>query len=629
MTRPVSALDRAAYALFSRRADAPRHDRDRERYRGSGVQVPFDVFVARLHALAWLVAALAGPTAAALAPLAVAALPGVALGPGSAGTVSGTTAVGSGGVSMLAFHAGTFAVGAFVGQRGTTALGGRYLAWRARARRIGIQRTLPGAVRYLRALSTGTDDRRTMLAKVAENRDAYGATADAAGAVLAKAELTGSLNEGLRLVARDTPSQDTLAPFLMKFREHATQGPEELSRYLRMESRMLGHRQARERERASGFLELVAELFVVLLVLPALLVVVLSVMSVLTPSLNQPIGGPFAGTPLGAVTPRALIVYGAAAFVAAVGALSAAVVVSLRPVAATPEYERPHGVGATFASALSNPASASVVAAALAAGLVVLAWATGASALAALTVGYVAYAVPVGVVATRRARRDDAKDRELKDFVHAVSGHVSLGRPFPDAVARVADEVDLGPLDADVADLAFAAGLTSTDGDLRTAALDRFVERVGTPLAEQTMRLVTGALDAGSDTETVFETLQTEVGRLHHEKQSLRDEMLVYAAVGWTTAILVVGIVVAVNLYVLDSFAQLSAVSTPGTGFVLDPDAVNVSREHRRFYVVTQATMLASGWFAGAASRGKYDALLHSGLLVAFAYAVFTLGGVL
>ena len=127
----------------------------------------------------------------------------------------------------------------------------------------------------------------------------------------------------------------------------------------------------------------------------------------------------------------------------------------------------------------------------------------------------------------------------------------------------------------------------------------------------------------------MFETLQTEVGRLHHEKQSLRDEMLVYAAVGWTTAVLVVGIVVAVNLYVLDSFAQLSAVSTPGTGFVLDPDAVNVSREHQRFYVVTQATMLASGWFAGAANRGAYDALLHSGLLVAFAYAVFAAGGVL
>jgi archaellum biogenesis protein FlaJ (TadC family) len=600
----LSALDRAAYALFSRRADARRHDRNRERYRGSGLQVAFDVFVARLHALAWLLAVLAAPTAAALTPVAF------ELRPIAAPPVALQVALG--------------VVAAAVAYRSTLAVGARYLGWRARARRLDVQRTLPGAVRYLRALSTGTDDRRTMLAKVAENRDAYGATADAAGAVLAKAELTGSLNEGLRLVARDTPSQDTLAPFLLKFREHATQGPEELSRYLRMESRMLGHRQARQRERATGFLELVAELFVVLLVLPALLVVVLSVMSVLTPSLNQPVGGVFGG-----VTPRAVIVYGAAAFVVGVGALAATIVVSLRPVAATPTYDRPRTVVETFASALSNPASASVVALPLAGGVATVAWAVGANPIAAVTVAYVAYAVPVGVVAARRARRDDAKDRELKDFVHAVSGHVSLGRPFPDAVSRVAAEVDLGPLDVDVADLAFAAGLTTTDGDLRTAALDRFVARVGTPLSEQTMRLVTGALDAGSDTETVFETLQTEVGRLHHEKQALRDEMLVYAAVGWTTAVLVVGIVVAVNLYVLDSFAQLSAVSTPGTNFVLDPDAVNVAREHQRFYVVTQATMLASGWFSGAASRGTYDALLHSGVLVAFAYAVFTVGGLL
>jgi len=33
--------------------------------------------------------------------------------------------------------------------------------------------------------------------------------------------------------------------------------------------------------------------------------------------------------------------------------------------------------------------------------------------------------------------------------------------------------------------------------------------------------------------------------------------------------------------------------------------------------------MLACGWFAGAANRGRYDALLHSAALVAVAYLVF------
>jgi hypothetical protein len=251
----------------------------------------------------------------------------------------------------------------------------------------------------------------------------------------------------------------------------------------------------------------------------------------------------------------------------------------------------------------------------------------GARPVTVVLLAYAAYAVPVGVVSVRRARRDDAKDRELKDFVHAVSGHVNLGRPFPAAVELVAREVDLGPLNEDVADLALNLNLTTRDPDgevrdLRAAALERFVDRVGTPLAEQTIGLVAGALDAGSDAGTVFDTLQTEVGRLYHEKRNLRSNMLVYVAVGWTTALLVVGITVAVGMRVFDGFAQLASVSATG-GYVLEASAVDLARARYRLYVVTQATMLGSGWFAGTASRGRYEALLHSGILVLACHAVF------
>jgi len=97
--------------------------------------------------------------------------------------------------------------------------------------------------------------------------------------------------------------------------------------------------------------------------------------------------------------------------------------------------------------------------------------------------------------------------------------------------------------------------------------------------------------------------------------------MLVYVAVGWTTALLIVGITVAANQYVLDGFAQLSTVGDAAVA--LDPGAVDPARDRYRFYLVTQATMLACGWFAGAANRGRYDALLHSAALVAVAYLVF------
>jgi hypothetical protein len=124
----------------------------------------------------------------------------------------------------------------------------------------------------------------------------------------------------------------------------------------------------------------------------------------------------------------------------------------------------------------------------------------------------------------------------------------------------------------------------------------------------------------------VFDTLQTEIGRLYHQKRALRSSMLVYVAVGWTTALLVVGITVGVAAYIFDGFAQLSDVAGQ-SAYVLQAGAVDVERERYRIYVVTQATMLASGWFAGTASRGRYEALLHSGLLVGLCWAVFAGAG--
>lgn len=631
--RRLSLLDRALYALFARHADGWKHATARRRYRATDLQTSFDVFLSRLYAVSWFFASVACTLVVGF----LLAVPDRTLESVDAVLLRIANLRGLASVSRF-WLAITLAAAVAVAVKAVTIrLGIVYLRWLATARRDDIERTLPGAVRYLHSLSSGSDDARGMLRRTAHN-DAYGESAVAFRKALNTAELTGSLDAGLRRVARDTPSRELLSPFLLKFREHAMQGEDALESYLRMESRMLSHRQERARKRASGYLELLSELFVVLLVLPALFVIVLTVMSVLTPGLAEP-----TSTPFGPISLRALAVYGSAGFILLVGLAAVLVVESVRPDDQHTSYVRPSGAGATLRTVPTNPASAAAVLALPAAAVAVVASQSGAGVVNATLSGYVAYALPVGLVAVRRARLDDAKDREIRDFVHAVSGHVSLGRPFAEAILIVAREVDLGPLDDDVADLGFNLGLTSApDGvgtqriaegspssgvpDRRTAALGRFVDRVGTPLGEQTVGLVTGALDAGSETETVFENLQSEIGRLYHERRSLRSAMLVYAVVGWTTAILIVGIVVAVNQYIVDGFTQLS--TTPGSaGFALDPATIDPDRDAFRFYVVTQATMLASGWFAGIASRNRYEALLHSGVLVVICYLVFAGAG--
>jgi len=615
----LDALDRGLHALFARHAERPRHERHRTYFRGADLGIAFEAYLARVYGLSWVlgVAALAGATAL------VALVPAAALA-AAARIVS--SALPASVTPLPTVPQSALAVGAGVGcgllvKRAVVAGGGLYLRWVAAARRSAIDRTLPGAVRYLRALATGGDDHRAMLRKVAE-RDAYGETAAALQRVLNRAAVSGSLDSALREAARDTPSRGLFSPFLLKFREHANTGTDALRNYLRMESRMLSHRQDRERQRASDFLELLAELFIVLLVLPALTVIILTVLAVLAPGLSEPVELPLVDA---APTVRALLVYSSAAFALLVGACAAVMIEHIRPPdQAPPAYERPGGLD-TVRTVAINPASAlppAALAGLLAAGALA---ALGTDPVVTLLGGYVAFGLPVGLVAVRRARLDDAKDREVKDFVHAVAGHMSLGQPFGEAVAVVAREVDLGALQGDVDDLAFTLSLSGTpdDGAVRREALDRFVDGVGTPLAAQTVGLVTGALDVGGETEAVFDTLQTEVGRLYHAKKKLRNTLLVYVAVGWTTALLVVGISVAVNAYVLDGFAQLSTVSSSSGGVAIAADAIDPARDRYRFYVVTQATMLACGWFAGAASRGVYEALLHSAALVAVCHLVF------
>ena len=613
----ASSLDRVLYALFARHADDRRHVRDRKRYRGTDMRLSFDVFLARVYGLSWAVAL------AVTLPSVVVAVTLVDAAPVSVAGVVGTLPLAQFGLPTPSTTVVMAVAGLAVGGLAKTAtvrLGGGYLRWLANARRNDIERTLPGAARYLHVLSSGGDDHRTMLRKVADT-EPYGETAVSIRKVLNTASLTGSLHEGLRRIARDTPSRELLAPFLLKFSEHAQQGEAELANYLQMESRMLAHRQDRARQRAAGLLELLSEVFMVLLVLPTLLVIVLTVLAIISPALSEPIS-----TPLGTTTARALVVYTSALFVLCLGIGASIVVGGLRPPGQTVEYDRPPGALATLASATRNPASAAVVT--LVPALVVAATLDTVGYLPAdvALLGYAAYALPVGIVGVRRARLDDAKDREIKDFIHAVSGHVNLGRPFPQAVELVARDVDFGPLDPDVADLALNLGFTSPemgiDENVRTAALERFVETVGTPLAEQTVGLVTGALDSGSDAGTVFDTLQTEIGRLYHEKRKLRANLLAYVAVGWTTALLVVGIAVAVGIHVFDGFEQLASVRGPSS-YIIKGSAIDLERERYRLYVVTQTTMLASGWFAGTASRGRYEALLHSGALVVVCHVVF------
>ena len=209
---PLVRLDEAAYTLFARHADDRRHDGDRVRYRGATASTPFSTFIARLYALSWVGCLLALPPAFVFAST---VSPTIATQATRAFARNAPFVTPS--LSPTSIAAVLAVLAGIVAKRATIALGGRYLRWLVDARRTRIERTLPGAVRYLDVLAAGSEDARTMVTRVSSN-EAYGGTAVSFRKALNAAQITGSLDAGLRRVARDTPSRDLLAPFLLKFR---------------------------------------------------------------------------------------------------------------------------------------------------------------------------------------------------------------------------------------------------------------------------------------------------------------------------------------------------------------------------------------------------------------------------
>ncbi len=490
------------------------------------------------------------------------------------------------------------------------------LAYLVRRRRAAIERTLPGAVRYLNVIASGTTDPRDLFAAVLEKRRIHGATADSFAAIGRHAELSGSVDVGIRQVARDTPSKEALAPFLRTFRKRYRDGAEPLREFLALESRLLASEDERTHRRESRYLTAVIELFVVLLVLPVLLVLASGAATIVLPDRLPTVA-------LATVPELSRVLAGAGSLVIlALGGVAAFFAYLLRPSghrwAAPSPSRRP---GRVLRSSLKNPTNAVVVFGPIAVTVILWLWTQGTTPEHALLTGYLVLAIPVGLVDVRRARNRAAMDRMLPPFVQAVAERVDQGEPFRAAVDRVAEREDFGPLHTHVQNLAYDLSVGGYDGPVRKRALERFIRRIGTPLAGRTIGLAVGALDAGADTRSAIATLQTETGRLAHAERARRSRFPVVIGLGWTVALLIVVIVVTVNLMVLDTATAVD--SGPVQGVVVDATFRQSVGERPLFYVLTQASMLASGWFAGVAGRGVYEGLLHSGGLVAITFLVF------
>ncbi|MFB6266846.1 MAG: hypothetical protein ABEI31_04235 [Halodesulfurarchaeum sp.] len=625
------SLSALFHRAFARPADAERHVDDRNRFAACGIAVPFRTAVATVNGIAWAV-------------FAAIILGGVFGMPASGKAVIHRAAIlsasGTGVPDTVLIPILHGLVTVLAGGLGRAAIlrGARFaLQLQLRRRRIGIERTLPGAVRYLHVISAGTTDPASLLEGVVDRADVHGETARSFERVLATAAVCGDLDTAIRRVARQSASPDVLAPFLRSFLEQSREGPDALRQFLERESRLMAQRDERDLARERGTFRLVLGSFLVLLVLPTVAVVGLAAASVFLPTLHVPTSLPFLPLPFlslpwfGAFRSPQLqrvVSIGGGAAILALGLLVGIVIAAIRPHSRRwTAGHRGRGIRDILQGIRQEPSDTLLLALPGGLLLILILYQLGVDPVSAGLLGYAGVGLTVGLVDRRRARVLAAKDRRLPAFVHAVADRLDRGLPFATAVNRVADEQDFGALQPDVADLSFTLRVGTDRRPVRKAALERFVEHVGTPLAGRTIGLATGALEAGSDTATAFEAMGSETGRLAHAARARRARLPLVVAVGWLTALFVIAVVVVLNLLATGTTAPTGP--GPTEGVVVDLALTPLNADRPGFYLIAQAAMMGSGWFAGVAGRGVYEGLLHSGGLVLVTFAVFRVTGLL
>ncbi|MFB6114633.1 MAG: hypothetical protein ABEJ58_11095 [Halodesulfurarchaeum sp.] len=510
-----------------------------------------------------------------------------------------------------------------LGRSGTLLASKWFLRSVARRRRIGIERTLPGAVRYLHVVAAGTVDPSGMFEAVAAKTEIHGECARSFERIIAVAEVRESIDDAIRHVASETPAQDSLAPFLLSFLARKRSGPDALRDFLASESRLLAIQDEQAHLRERRYRSIVIELFLLILVLPLLGVVAVIGVSIAIPHFGlQAVTVP----EWAAGTDRLFLVGGV--LVLFFGLLSSLFAYRLRPIglrwAAPAPSSRPIDV---LRHAWLNPANTVRVLAPLGLGSVAIMVVSGIEMGIGLLLAYGVVAVLVGLVDVRRDRLRRSMDRRLPAFVDAVSRTLDRGIPFAGAVHRVARRQDFGTLQGPISKLAFDLRTATADGPVRIRALERFIGRIGTPFAGRTVGLAVGALEAGSDARTAFRALQVETGRLAHGEHARHARRPTVVLVGWTGALFVVSMVGILNLLAVETLGPIGGVTVAGVH--LEPTLPVASRVNPRVYYLTQVVMLVSGWFAGFTGRGRYEALLHSGGLSLLSTGVFLAFGLI
>ncbi len=241
-----------------------------------------------------------------------------------------------------------------------------------------------------------------------------------------------------------------------------------------------------------------------------------------------------------------------------------------------------------------------------------------------LGVGLVVALAPVGFHAAGRVRRVRRLEDRFPDFLRDVAANKRAGIPLSLSVQRAA-QADYGALTPEVKRMADQLSWTIPFEEV----LERFADRVDTPLVHRACTLILEAEYTGGHVTDVLEAVARDVRALQTLKAERRSEMAMYTIVVYLTFFVFLGVAAMLYGQFLPELLVAQEVDqglAGAAGGLVGGASVSLEDYRQFFYVATMVQAVGSGVLAGVLSHDAYGpGLRHAAVMVGVAAVVFGL----
>lgn len=235
-----------------------------------------------------------------------------------------------------------------------------------------------------------------------------------------------------------------------------------------------------------------------------------------------------------------------------------------------------------------------------------------------LAVGALVAVTPVGFHAAREAKRVRLLEERFPDFLRDLAANRRAGIPLSASVELAAD-ADYGALSPEVERMAAQLSWNVPFDEV----VERFSERVRTPLVERACTLILEAEYSGGRITDVLDAVSRDVRALQALKNERRSAMAMYTVVVYLTFLVFLG--VAAMLYWRFLPELLVAQDVPALGDAVSGVGVSLEDYRQFFYVASLVQALGGGLLAGMLSYHKYGpGLRHAAVMMGMAFVVFS-----